>query len=125
MSWGRVPCGKHATLVCWGLARGEGEIRVRLLPDRVGFLACRREAVVVLGEKRDEDGYSGFSSLAASIPTWPQQMVRNPWKPATRRSNKSVNFASCHKSTGRELLCTKVPHNGKNMRFTSCCKVTG
>ena len=19
MSWGRVPCGKHATLVCWGL----------------------------------------------------------------------------------------------------------
>ena len=45
MSWGRVPCGKHATIVCWGLARGEGEIRVRLLPDGVGYLACRREAV--------------------------------------------------------------------------------
>ena len=52
MSRGWVPCGKHATLVCWGLARGKGEIRVRLLPDGVGYLACRREAVA--GPWREE-----------------------------------------------------------------------
>ena len=52
MSWDRVPCGKHATLVCWGLAGGKGEIRVRLLPDGVGCLACRREAVA--GPWREE-----------------------------------------------------------------------
>ena len=52
MSRGWVPCGKHATLVCWGLAGGKGEIRVRLLPDGVGCLACRREAVA--GPWREE-----------------------------------------------------------------------
>ena len=38
MSRGWVPCGKHATLVCWDLIVGKDEIRVQLLLDGAGHL---------------------------------------------------------------------------------------
>ena len=40
-----VPCGKHATLVCWDLVAGKNEVRVQRLPDGLDTFTCRREAV--------------------------------------------------------------------------------
>ena len=49
---------------------------------------------------------SGFSSLAASVPTWPQQMVRSHMDAiATGKVCKSVEFASCCKSQEESHQC--------------------
>ena len=77
MSRGWVPYGKHATLVCWDLVAVKDEVRVQRLPDGLDTFACRREAVDRSPEERGKRRASGFLSLAASVPTWPQQMVRS------------------------------------------------
>ena len=64
MSWGRVPCGKHATLVCWGLERarsGSSYSQTGLDALPVG---ARLWQVPGVGMKL---GLSEFPSLAASV----------------------------------------------------------
>ena len=64
-------------------------------------------------------GLSGFSGLAASIPTWPQQMVRSHMEVScNRKGHKGEKFASCRKATGKELSKAGFPH-GTNVGFAS------
>ena len=76
MSRGWVPYGKHATRSVLGPRYGKGlRSGSNRSQDGLDTFACRREAVGPRGQG-DEDELSGFAGLVASIPTWPQQMVR-------------------------------------------------
>ena len=85
---------------------------------------CRHEAVA--GPRREGRRWVFWIlGLGSLYPNVAPADGENTHGSQQQESNKSVNFASYHKNHRKRVIDREAFPHGKDMRFESCCKLTG